>query len=497
MTSPTPAATSAATPHTGASNPTHRPRYHFLPAANWMNDPNGMIYWQGVYHMFYQYNPTGAFWAPPYWGHATSTDLLHWQDEPIALSPEPGSYDEQGCWSGCAVDDGGVPTIIYTGVSQGRQRPCLATSHDGLRSWQKYAGNPIIPTPPDIDLLGAGAVVDFRDHAIWREDGVWHMIIGSGLRGVGGAVLLYRSADLRSWEYLHPLCVGNLAQGAPVSTGVMWECPQLLAAGDRHALVVSAYGDGIRYTLAMTGTYAQQRFTPQLIHRLDYGDDYFYAPQALIDGQGRTLMWGWLTEGRTTEAQQADGWSGVMSLPRVVALGQGGALCLAPAPELEALRGERLQLGPQPIGASATLASVRGDCLEIHARIDPGDADRCGVAVRCSDDGAERTRILFDRAAGQIGIDATQASASSSANNDARSGPLALAPGELLDLRIFVDRSVIEVFVNGRACCTGRVYPTRPDSLGIQLFAEGGEAALAELQAWEMRSIWGAPAAER
>ena len=132
----------------------HRPRYHFTPPANWMNDPNGIIEWDGKYHLFYQHNPYAAVWDNMHWGHAVSSDLLHWTDLPVALSPTADGPDEDGCWSGCAVDDNGVPTILYTGVRGDwtlpqNQRVCLATGNADLTSWEKYAGNAIIAYPPD------------------------------------------------------------------------------------------------------------------------------------------------------------------------------------------------------------------------------------------------------------------------------------------------------------------------------------------------------------
>src|SRR6266487_6704302 len=137
----------------------HRPQYHFLPRANWLNDPNGLIQWGGTYHLFYQYNPNGPFHATIHWGHAASADLVHWRHLPIALAPTPGAADADGCWSGCAVNDGGVPTLIYSGHRNGEQRACLATSADGLLTWQKHPGNPVIPgPPPGLDLVA------FRDH---------------------------------------------------------------------------------------------------------------------------------------------------------------------------------------------------------------------------------------------------------------------------------------------------------------------------------------------
>jgi beta-fructofuranosidase len=162
-----------------------RPIYHFLPPSNWMNDPNGLSQWDGQYHLFYQYNPLAARWGVIHWGHAVSADLVHWADLPIALSPTPGGPDADGCWSGCIVNNGGVPTMLYTGLRGTAQRPCLATSADGLLTWHKYPGNPVIAEPPaDVDVL------DFRDHCIWQEDGDWYQVIGGKIDGVGGAALL-------------------------------------------------------------------------------------------------------------------------------------------------------------------------------------------------------------------------------------------------------------------------------------------------------------------
>src|ERR1035438_2294020 len=159
----------------------HRPQYHLLPAANWMNDPNAPIYWQDKYHMFYQYNPNGAFWGDMHWAHAVSEDMVHWKHLPMALAPTPGGPDKDGVFSGCAVIDNGVPTAIYTGVNPETQS--IATSAGDLTVWKKFSGNPAIAAPP------AGMeVTGFRDPAVWKEGDTWLMALGSGFRGKGGAV---------------------------------------------------------------------------------------------------------------------------------------------------------------------------------------------------------------------------------------------------------------------------------------------------------------------
>jgi beta-fructofuranosidase len=453
-----------------------------------MNDPNGLIQWKGRYHMFYQHNPDDASWGTMHWGHAVGDDLVHWADLPIALAPTPDGPDRDGCWSGCAVDDDGAPTLIYTGVFP--QRPCVATSQDDLLTWQKYPGNPVIDGPPEeLDVIG------FRDHSVWREGHTWYQAIGSGIKGVGGTVLLYRSPDLIHWEYLNPILVGDKDQADPIQTGTMWECPDFFPLGDRHVLLISAHvgeeGRGL-HTVYFVGTYAGHEFTPQVLRKLDFGDTSFYAPQTLLDDKGRRIMFGWIQEGRDVEACRAAGWAGVMSLPRVLSMRPDGLLGIEPAPELEALRGGHRRLTGVVLApeSASVLEGVRGDCLELVAEFEAGDARAFGLKLRCSPDGTEQTRIVYDRAAGRLAVDREHSSLSASVHRDARGGPLDLAPGERLRLHVFLDRSVVEVYANGRACLTSRIYPSREDSLGVALFAQGGSARLETLDIWDMGTIW-------
>jgi beta-fructofuranosidase len=381
----------------------HRPRYHFVSPANWLNDPNGLIQWRGQYHLFYQYNPHGTFSATKHWGHAVSADLIHWTDLPIALAPTPGTADEDGCYSGCIVVDQGVPTLLYTGVRARRQRPCIAIGSDDLQTWERHPGNPVIEAPPsDLQIVG------FRDHAVWREDDMWYQIVGSGIHGRGGAVLLFRSADLRIWEYMHPLCTGDQDRRTPVWTGIMWECPDFFALGDRHVLVVSVFDNQrlgafahlpmIHHAVSLVGSYAGHRFTPAHEALVDYGYS-LYAPQSFADEHGRRIMFGWLREERSGETQVAAGWSGAMSLPRVLSLSPQGHLDMAPAPEVECLRGRHQRWDNRALQAteSVYLAGVRGDMIEVILDLALGDATEAGLSVRCAPDDTEETRIVYDR----------------------------------------------------------------------------------------------------
>jgi beta-fructofuranosidase len=455
-----------------------------------MNDPNGLIQWQGKYHMFYQHNPVEANWGPMHWGHAVSEDMVHWTHLPIALAPTPGGPDKDGCWSGCAVDNDGMPTLMYTAVHP--QCQVIATSSDDLlRTWTKHKKNPVIPAPPE-----GMEVTGFRDPCTWREGDTWYTVIGSGVEGVGGAILLYRSPDLVHWEYVNPILIGDKTQADPIRTGTMWECPTFIPLGDRHVLIISAMDTqdpALRYTAYFTGDYTDFVFDPTHLAKLDYGDRLFYAPQTFVDDKSRRIMFGWIQEDRSREAHLAAGWAGVMSLPRILGMRSDGSLATIPAPEVERLRGKHrcwsdTALTPQ---SHSALREVRGDCLEILAELEPGDAP-VGLKVRCSSE--EETTIVYDRQAGRLSVDRSRSSLAladeAGVGRGTHEAPLALAPDEQLQLHVYLDRSVLEVFANERTCITSRIYPTRPDSLGVDLVVHKGEAVLRSLDIWEMKPIW-------
>jgi len=450
----------------------HYPRYHFLPAANWLNDPNGLIHWEGVYHLFYQYNPHGPFHGTIHWGHAASRDLVHWEDWPIALAPTPGGADAGGCWSGCAVNDHGTPTLIYTGVHP--QVQCLAVSHDGLRTWEKHAEPGIAAPPPGYPTK------DFRDPYVWRDGDHWLCVVGSTTSDGRGTVFLYESPDLRSWTYRQPICFGN-----PEVNGRIWECPNLFPLGNRYLLLLSPIP--LRKSVYLIGTFEDGTFRPESQTDFD-GGGCLYAPQAMRDAAGRRLVWGWLWEDRPREACMTAGWNGVMSLPRQLDLDSDGTLRITPVSELAALRGAHWQCRDLPLKGTIPLEDLHGDGLEIEAEFEVETAGQVGLLIRRSPDGEEETRIVYDPVAGSLSIDRTKSSTDPVVERDIRSAELRSTDGRL-SLQVFVDRSVVEVYANRRVAMTSRIYPNRPDSLGIAAFGEE-PAHLRSLDVWEMRTIW-------
>ena len=446
----------------GAARDPHRLAYHFMAPAGWMNDPNGLIYWRGVYHVFYQHNPYKPHWGAMHWGHAVSRDLIHYEHLPVALAPRESYEDWGGCYSGSAVDDDGTLTLIYTGAANGPiQTQCIATSADGL-TFEKCAVNPVIPAPP-----AQGNPADFRDPKVWRHDDAWWMAVGSR-DGERGNVLLHRSDDLRAWEFVAVVFQSDGTQGGP------WECPDLFPLGDRYALVISPCGVEPRKSVTMVGDfdYATGLFTPERQTDTEYGPG-FYAPQSFVDERGRRVMFGWMTATWGTSPTRDYGWDGALTLPRLVTAGPDGLPRFNPLPELQTLRAEHL--APD---------RIEGNRLEIVAEFEVARGAECGLSVLRSADGAQETRILYDEASRRLTLNWEHSGAVESGQ---RSAPMHIAPGERLALQVFVDRSSVEVFAgDGVAVLSARVFPD-PRSQGVAVL---GRARLISLGAWKLASIW-------
>lgn len=482
----------------------HRPQYHLMPPANWMNDPNGPLYWKGRYHMFYQYAGSISNQATKYWGHAVSIDLVHWKNLGIALAPTPGGPDKNGCWTGSAVVNNGVPTVVYSGATWSAEseraqrakgvipeRQMVAVAADAndldLLKWTKIAQNPVLAAPPE----GIKAV-GWRDPCVWKEGDDWYMIIGCGETGKGGMALLYKSKNLRSWQYLHPLAVAKPDPGgAAMPFGSMWECPDFFMLEGKPFLLIS------RVNSYLTGTYTDHFFHGENQGQIDFGTAA-YAQKTMEDNLGRRIWWAWIREKRSMRAQIEAGWAGVMSLPKRLTAREDGMLGIAPVEELKVLRRRAHSVEPRKIEASEPLllSGISGDCVEIELEMDPGESKQCGVRVRSTADGSEQTLIGYEQDSQMLFSDTSNSSKDQEtmttsrffANRGVQQGVMKLG-SEPLRLRVFVDASVIETFANNRASISDRVYPLSPASLGIGLFAKGGTARLRSMAVWELSHI--------
>ena len=423
----------------------HRPRYHFVAPQGWLNDPNGLIQWKGEYHLFYQYNPHAAVWGAMHWGHAVSTDLVHWNDLPLALAPDQ-TYDRDGVFSGCAIVHEGKPVIMYTGVNSPHQLPCIAYGDDALRSFRKEPTNPVIKTLPD------HLVYDFRDHSMWHDGTYWYQILGSG-DGTHAVAPLFRSKNLLDWEYL-----GRMIQSDDAVNEQLYECPDFFASNTQHVFITSPLP--MRRVIYMSGTFDGRSFVPRKRNMVDHGVS-FYAPQSFTDEQARRVMIGWCQEQRTEQSCRAAGWQGVMTLPRILALDDAGDLTHTVAPESVALRKETLVHGKNITVAQAQhlCTRVASKTFHISAQLHATGASTATLVVRADPHSGEQTTITWDRARKELICSMAQSSDALGTSRDVYTIPLHHSIENDLTLDLYVDCSLIEVYAGLYTVCSLRVYP--------------------------------------
>jgi beta-fructofuranosidase len=398
------------------------PTLHIRPRRGWLNDPNGLCRIDGRYHVFFQYNPVAPMHDAIHWGHVSSTDLLRWQQHPIALAPRPSLIDAAGCWSGCVVDDGGVPTAVYTANPDDARNTviALARSDQWLTHWQQDES-------PVLGMSAPSGVDEVRDPFIFLHDGHRYAVQGAGQPAGQPRLQLYRCDDLRHWGELGTLLTLQDPIAAEVASANIWECPNLVQIDGQWVLLVSLcqLSDhvgkpvGVRYLL---GDLVPQShgwtFKATSGGVLDDGPA-FYAPQLLAEPD-RTLLWGWAWELRPSALEIAEaGWAGVLTFPRELFM-RDGQLGMRPATELKELRRASLALRPgAPFEASAFELIASGP-----------------VALRLIDDG----------------VDSLVAAADGTPTDPAR---------------ILVDGSIVETFHGSRSCTT-RAYPTMSSSWVVE-----------------------------
>jgi beta-fructofuranosidase len=460
----------------------YRPQYHFIPEKNWMNDPNGPIYYKGKYHLFYQCNPNDYHWDTMHWGHAVSEDLVHWEHLPIALFPS-NELGETHCFSGCAViNNDGIPTIFYTSIGENERNPqigaqqWMAVSHDDMITWEKYESNPVLK----LSIHGEMNIKEWRDPFVWKENEVWYMVLGGGSEDEG-CVLIYSSSDLKNWTFL------NKMFEAPDFKFL--ECPNMLKFGEKYVLVYSP-SDIVRYHV---GTLNKDfTFTSEYEGILDNsGWEGFYAPNTLVDPKGRKIMWGWMTEVSRGEFQGANGWAGAQSIPRVISLESDNSLRMEPLPEYKILRYDEELYDNKIIKNNKMTFKNNGRALELEMKIKINGDENFLLNVLESPDNQEKTTIGYDAVAGEIFVDRSQSSLSNQVHKTILKSTLKIEKGELLNIHIFVDHSIIEVFANNNVCISTRIYPTLEDSKNVSLEnSQGNELNIQNLRLWKMNSIW-------
>lgn len=499
-----------------AQNPTfdeqYRPQFHYTPRQHWMNDPNGLVYHDGTYHLFHQYNPEGNTWGHMSWNHATSEDLVHWNHRGVAI-PEQGN---EMIFSGSAVVDHNNTTgfgdgpdaapivAVYTShythsADSIDQAQSLAYSTDGGQHWTTYEGNPVLehPTP------------NFRDpNVFWYEpDEKWVMAVALPTRH---KILFYESTNLKEWSRLSEF-------GPAGATGGIWECPALFQVpvdehpdSTRWVLQIDlnpgsiAGGSGGQYFI---GSFDGTTFTPRegglesAPHWVDYGPDFYAAIpwNNVPDADGRALWLAWMNNWNYAENIPTSPWRSAQTLPRSVQIRTiDGAprLIQTPVRELQQLRTDHQTLTDRPVAPGTTglgADGISGRSLELVAEFAPEEAETVGLLIREGTN--EHTVVGYDAASDSVFVDRRNSGSvnfhEGFASRDA--APLSPQDDGLVTLHVFVDRSSVEVFANdGARTLTHRIFPS-PESDGVSLVAEGGTARLARLDAWSLRSIWTHP----
>ena len=463
----------------------HRPIYHYVNPEHRLNDPNGLCRWKGRWHMFYQAYPPED--PRQHWGHTVSDDLIHWRDLPYAIYPNP----EDKCFSGATLVEKDRVIAMYHGTQVGNM---VAVSSDPLLlNWKKVTGKAVIPNrSPD------GKPLPYRvfDPCIWSKDGMYYSLSGGTLpNGPGGkrvrANFLLRSKDLAKWEYLHPFVENDRF----TLVGDDGACPYFWPIGNRHILLFFSHMSGGQYLL---GDYDKKRdkFVVTNHGTFNFGPAApagVHAPSATPDGKGGVIVIFNMNPAKPTK-----GWNQIMTLPRLLTLRGRDELRIVPTGDIESLRYDHRHVDAMklPANKEVVLEKVRGSAMEIVAEIDPAGAPMVELNVLRSPKKEEFTRIAFFkhrgyRGASLVTIDSSYSSLSPDvASRAPETAPVSIGRSEPLKLRVFVDKSVVEVFVNDKQCVAMRVYPSRKDSIGVSLRSQGRDAALKSLDAWQMKNIY-------
>ena len=482
-----------------------RPIYHFS-AFNWIGDPNGLCYWKGKYHIFYQGHLPGM--RGVCWGHAVSDDLVHWKDLPFAFAPDE---TDLSCFSGQTWVEEDRVIAIYHGKGAGN---CIAESRDPLLlNWHKNPNNPVIP---DGDPDENGYPYRVFDPCIWGEEDGYYSLAGT-YRGNPRerrwtADHLFYSKDLTLWEYLHPL----VEDGTFCTMGDDGACPNFQPIGNgKHALILFSHRTGSRYYV---GEYDKRTHK----FRIDYHRRFSHngiigqgigTPSTTVDHKNRNItIFNYHEAFREGDPQLSLG-SGVLSLPLVMEAKKRfpvndkhynelealrfNPLTIEPASEIEALRfdGKKIENIEVASNREVVLEGIAGKSIELRARIHMRDAREAGLNALRSPKGEEKTKVsvinvFHGKFPDSLIIDTSQ----SSLRNDVafrppENAPLPIPADRIVEFRIFIDRSMVEVFANSEQFAAVRVCPDREDSRGVSIFAKGGDIKLISLECWQMKAI--------
>ena len=495
----------------------YRPAFHFAfpEDVGVPGDPNGAFYKDGLYHLMFLYDKSGegfnyqlgSYERSFAWGHVSSPDLLHWRYHPDALVPSGGDY---GAFSGGAfVDDDGTAVLSYW-MLWGAQGIGLATSKD-YNVWKRFPGNPVIKSTEFgvtemKDASGKDIYVGSSDPSnIWKKDGKYYMLTGSLMvleklgrkedspaDEQGDRLYLFESDDLKSWHYKHRFYESS-REWTDASEDNM--CPSFFPLplspeggkmSGKYLLSFISHNKGAQYYI---GDYRDDHFYPEQHGRMSWQDNHFFAPEALVDDQGRQILWSWIFDVRPAEVKKHYGWTGMYSLPRTLWLTKEGTLGIRPVKELEKLRlGMREEKNIRiKAGEEISLDGFGSELMELEITLQAGAATQAGVKVNYAANGEEQTSIYYDAGDKTLKFDTTKSGHDwgEEWKKKIEAAPFELKKAEPLVLRVFVDKSVVEVFANDRQAIARTVYP-KLNGTGVRLFAKGADVKVLSVKAWRL-----------
>lgn len=448
-----------------------RPSFHATPPTGWMNDPNGFSLYRGEYHLFFQYHPYDIHWGPMHWGHLKTEDFITWEMLPAALAPDK-SYDYKGCFSGTALESDGKHILMYTGVyeeeTEGgkkeiRQVQCIAIG-DGI-NYEKSSANPVI----DSSLEEGFSRIDFRDPKIWEKDGVYYSLAANRCEDGSGQLLLYKSEDLKRWEFCSALLKGS------TEFGRMWECPDFFELEGKDIIIVSPQdmkakglefhsGNGNMY---FTGSFKLPEYTFQRESHgvLDYGLD-FYAPQTLKAKDGRRILIGWMQTWDNYMTPDCFTWSGMMTIPRELTL-RDGRIYQNPVRELENYRLKEVAYQNIRLQGMTQLEGIEG--REIDLTLEFLNSNYDGFRLQFAAGGEEYTELYYEPAKGILTFDRKY----SGIRRDVICERQISVKADGLKLRIILDKYSAEVFVNDGEKVMTSLFFTPLEAKDIRFLADG------------------------
>ena len=451
-----------------------RPLFHLTPLVGWMNDPNGFCWFRGQYHLFYQYHPFSRRWGPMHWGHAVSTDLLHWTYMPCALAPDTEA-DAGGCFSGSAAETPeGKLLLCYTGVQPAgtfrreTQAQCIAIG-DGT-DFEKSLLNPVIR---HAHLPKGYSEFDFRDPKIRRkDDNTYQMVVANLHEERGGAVLMLESRDGLDWHFTGEIdssCNGY---------GKMWECPDFFELDGTQALLVSPQEMHAREefhagfgTVAFLGAFDEKecRFDRKYVQPVDHGLNY-YASQTLLAPDGRRIMIGWMDSWETCkEAPRRHPWYGQMTVPRELRI-ENGRLMQRPVREIESMWQDTISHERVTIQEETELEGVRGRLMDLTVELYPEKSSCRRFTLHTAKDADHYIQIRCDMARGELVFDRSHGGSRRDIAHT-RHVPAEVRDGKLT-LRLLMDRESIELFINDGERVVTSLIPTPMEADGITFSAD-------------------------